>query len=441
MNQIICDICGSAYPEGYDRCPVCSYPRQGGEKIVAAGVVEAAREKVTGGQFSAKNVKKRRKAQKKAALAAGVAAADVPVDDEELEEDVPVAEKPQRNPNRPLWIVIIILLLSIILVGAYIAFRFGQGMGLFLPTQTEAPTTTASVPTETTVPPTVPCAGINLDTTVIALDDVGQQHQIGLRLIPGKTTDVPVFVSQDPAVAEVDENGMLTAVGYGQTTVTITCGEIVQECTVMCWFADATTAPPETTAPTEPPETTKATEATEPAVLKLDQEDVSCFTEGEVFTLYARFGGKSVSRSKVTWSTSDPKIAKVDNGTVTAVGKGTATITAEYNGMKAVCTVRCRFENAAGNGDQEQGGQQEDQGSQSNTDWKASHSDVSIKVGEVFRLQVTNSAGETAKAIWTMDVDGVVSIDGRTVTGRAPGTVTLTTVVDGVTMTCIVRVK
>ena len=69
MNQIICDICGSEYPEGYDRCPTCSYPRLGGEKIVAAGAVETAQEKVKGGHFSSKNVKKRRKAQKSAAQA------------------------------------------------------------------------------------------------------------------------------------------------------------------------------------------------------------------------------------------------------------------------------------------------------------------------------------------------------------------------------------
>ena len=435
MNQIICDICGSEYPEGYDRCPTCSYPRQGGEKIVAAGAVEAVPEKIKGGRFSAKNVKKRRRAQKKAALAAEAA---------EAVEGAAPQEKQKGNPNRPLWITIILLLLAIILVTAYIAMRFGQGLGLFLPTQAEAPTTTAtSVPTETTVPPTVPCAGMTLETPVIALDEVGQQLRIGMKLVPENTTDALSFVSQDPAVVQVDAEGVLTAVGSGQTTVTITCGQIVRECSVVCWFADATTAPTETSAPTEPPETTKATEATEPAVLKLDQEDVSCFADGESFNLYVQFGGKSVSRSKVTWNTSDSKVAKVDNGTVTAVGKGTATITAEYNGMKAVCTVRCRFENAD-NGNQEQedqGSQQETQGSQSNTDWKASHSDVSIVVGESFRLKVTNSAGETAKAIWTMDVDGVVAIDGRTVTGRAPGTVTLTTTVDGVTMTCIVRVK
>lgn len=425
MNQIICDICGSAYPEGYDRCPVCSYPRQGGEKIAAAGAVEAAQEKVKGGHFSTKNVRKRHKAQKKAEQAAASA--------EAASEPEP-RENRKGSSNRPLWITIILLLLAIILVTLYIAIRFGRGLGAFLPAQTTAPATTAA-PTQTTQPPTIPCVSIMLDTSVIALDEAGQQHQIGMRLIPERTTELPTFVSQDPAVATVDENGLLTAVGSGQTTVTITCGEVVQECTVMCWFADATTAPPETTVPLE---TTKPTEATESAVLKLDPEDVSCFTEGESFTLYARLGSSTVGRSKVTWSSSDAKVAKVEKGVVTAVGKGTATITAEYGGMKAVCTVRCRFENTSGSADE---GRQEDQGSQQTKDWKASHSDVSIAVGETFRLKVTNSAGETAKAIWTMDVDGVVSVDGKTVTGRAPGTVTLTTTVDGVTMTCIVRVK
>ena len=430
MNQIICDICGSEYPEGYDRCPTCSYPRQGGEKIVAAGAVEAAQEKVKGGHFSSKNVKKRRKAQKKAAQAYVAEEAYA----EEEAEAVPAHQ--ERSSNKPLWITIILLLIAIILVGIYIVMRFGQGLGAFLPVQTTVPTTTAA-PTETTQPPTVPCAGMTLESPVIALDEVGQQLRIGMKLVPENTTDALSFVSQDPAVVQVDAEGVLTAVGSGQTTVTITCGKVVRECSVVCWFEDATTAPVETTAPTAPPETTKATEATEPAVLKLDQEDVSCFKKGETFNLYASVGSKSIGRSKITWSTSDSKVAKVENGTVTAVGKGTATITAEYNGMKATCIVRCRFEEPA----ETEAPKQEDQGGQQASDWKASHSDVSISVGEVFRLKVTNSAGETAKAIWTMDREGVVSIDGRSVTGRAPGTVTLTTTVDGVTLTCIVRVK
>ena len=401
MNQIICDTCGSKYPETDERCPVCSYARQGNEKVVAASAAEPVAVKVKGGRFSSKNVKKRQKAQR-------------------------AAQDRQTNPNKPLWIIIALLLAAIVLVSAYIGIRFFRNRDSLqgiLPTRE-----TTAAPTQTTQPPTVPCVALSLDNAVVALDEVGQTHQLGLKCTPEGTTDDLVFVSSDPAVATVSEDGLVTAVGSGQAIITITCGEVVRECDIICWLQQETTAP--TTQPTTAP--------TEAAVLTLDVTDVSCFKKNEVFNLYANLGEESVGRSKITWTSSDPKVAKVEKGQVTAVGKGTATITAEYQGQKATCVVRCRFEDA----EPTQGSQdQEDQGSQTAADWKASHTDVSISVGETFRLKVTDSAGNTAKAIWTMDLDGIVSIDGRSVTGRTPGIVTLTTTVDGVTMTCIVRVK
>jgi len=42
---------------------------------------------------------------------------------------------------------------------------------------------------------------------------------------------------------------------------------------------------------------------------------------------------------KVEWSTSDESVATVANGTVTAIGAGTATITASYDSFSATCTV------------------------------------------------------------------------------------------------------
>ena len=45
----------------------------------------------------------------------------------------------------------------------------------------------------------------------------------------------------------------------------------------------------------------------------------------------------------VKWSTSDSSVATVYNGNVTAIGKGTCIITAEYNGQTAQCIVRCKF--------------------------------------------------------------------------------------------------
>ena len=385
MNRIICDICGSEYPETADRCPICSYPRQGTEKAAAA-TGAAAQEKVKGGRFSDKNVRKRRKAQEKAA---GV-----------------------KNPNRPLLVVIVLLLIAIVLVSAYIALRFLGGSGLFPVAQTTVPTT--SVPAGTTTPPTVPCSGIQLETTVVTLDAVGQTQQLQLTLLPGDTTDAVVYESADPDVVTVSESGLLTAVGPGQTAVSVTCGGITEVIDVICWFDVPTTAPVKSTAPAE------TTKATEPAVLTLDNSDVSFFGQGEAFTLRVSLGDQAISRASVTWASSDPGVATVENGYVTGVAKGTATITAEYQGQKASCIVRCQFKD---------------------TTWQASSSDVTLSVGESFRLTVTNGSGETADAIWTMDVDGIVSIDGKTITGHVPGTVTLTTTVDGVTLTCVVRVK
>lgn len=404
MNRIICDTCGSEYSETLERCPVCTYPRQGTEKVVAVEAAAVAA-KVKGGRFSSKNVKKRQKAQHRAAQA-----------------------EHGGNPNKPLIIVIILLLIAILLVGAYIAVRFLRGAG-YLGSPAKPQTTATTVPTETTQPPTVPCQGIVMEVNVLDLEALGEQKQLAATAVPADTTDVLTFVSADPAVAEVDDTGLVTAVGPGQTTITITCGAEVKTCTVVCWFQPETTAPVETEAPTQPQET-------EPAVLKMDPEDVSCFTAGETFNVYVRLGSSSVGRSKVTWTSSNEKVATVEKGLVTAVGKGEAIITAEYDGMTATCIVRCRFENPTDTKPTE-GEQEEPQ----DTVWKASHSDVSIVVGESFRLTVKNSEGKTADAVWTMSSEGIVSIEGKTITGRAPGTVTLTTTVEGVTFTCIVRVK
>lgn len=389
MDRIICDICGSEYPANADRCPVCSYPRQGTE-MAAAAVGSAAMERTKGGRFSAKNVKKRRKAQQAAARGTE-----------------------ERNPNKPLLIVIALLLAAIVLVSAYIAMRFFQGRDAYQPEQSTGNTTQApqtSQPAGTTQPPAVTCKGILLENSVLELEKTGDQVQLALTLLPEDTTDVPVYETDNADVVTVSGNGLLTAVGPGTATVTITCGEAVRECTVIC------TAEAETTAPVQ----TTQTEPAAPAGLTLDQTDVSFFSEGEAFTLRAALGDTSLSGSQVVWTSSDSGVASVKNGKVTAVGKGTATITAEYDGKKASCVVRCRFQD---------------------TSWTASASDVTLAVGEHFRLTVTNGSGETADAIWTMSTEGIVSVDGTAVTARAEGTVTLSTTVDGVTLQCIVRVK
>lgn len=57
-------------------------------------------------------------------------------------------------------------------------------------------------------------------------------------------------------------------------------------------------------------------------------------------TLKATITPSNATNKKITWSTSNSKVATVSGGTVTAVGEGTATITAKTsNGKKATCKV------------------------------------------------------------------------------------------------------
>lgn len=62
--------------------------------------------------------------------------------------------------------------------------------------------------------------------------------------------------------------------------------------------------------------------------------------EGQTGTLTATVKPDNATNKTVTWTTSNDKVATVDNnGVVTAVGKGTATITAAADGKTAACKV------------------------------------------------------------------------------------------------------
>ena len=72
----------------------------------------------------------------------------------------------------------------------------------------------------------------------------------------------------------------------------------------------------------------------------LDQEEIT-LKVGKTQTLKATVLPSDAANKKVSWSTSAPSVATVENGTVTAVGSGEATITVETEdgNFKATCKV------------------------------------------------------------------------------------------------------
>lgn len=139
------------------------------------------------------------------------------------------------------------------------------------------------------------------------------------------------YVSSDPTVATVSENGLVTAVGSGTADITVTVGGQTLTCIARCNM-EATT------------ENNEGADG-QPAAgnYTISSEDVTLFRAGEVFylSLSDEAGDKA---NGVSWVSADASVCTVNgNGQVTAVGKGTTTVTTTYGGKTYNCIVRCSF--------------------------------------------------------------------------------------------------
>ena len=95
--------------------------------------------------------------------------------------------------------------------------------------------------------------------------------------------------------------------------------------------------PAESAEPTAPAEEEPSAEAS----LSLNSSDFTLFAAGASYTLKAETFPAGAS---VTFTSDNEEVATVDeNGKVTAVAPGTATITAEADGLTATCVVRCKW--------------------------------------------------------------------------------------------------
>ena len=451
MNKVICDVCGTDYPETAAQCPICGCARTDGNQT-SAGNTETGEEErthtyVKGGRFSKSNVRKRLKA-------AQVAQTRVPepeYDDDDEDEDDEDEEVEEGRSNFGLIAIVILLLLAIIAVSSYIAIVH---FGLFDQADPTKPSISNTQPTGTK-PSTsdtlkIPCTSLTMSDSEITLASVDSVWPLNYSVEPLDTTDEIIFVSADESVAVVDASGRVTAVGSGETTITATCGSFVVECRVICDFET------ENTTPTDPDDITDPTDPVDPS--EPDDETYSIRFNGQT----SRWGNDTTIKAgssfnltlvnskneamDVLWTVDDETICSVNGKVVKGLSKGNATLTTTYNGQVYSCVVRV------------QGGVDVTTPTEpiepSDTTEPAEvytfringaarevNEDITVDIGETVTFTIENSMGANMQVEWTASEEGICTIDGKKITGVAKGNVTVSTTYEGQTYTCVIRVK
>lgn len=278
MSKIICDVCGTRYPDTAEQCPICGHIRESAGKTAEdLFVMEDTRtesyQKVRGGRFSKANVKKRtagviqyeeepeellKPAKKEKPAKERTARKTEEAAPAEENEDIFVEDNQNKKANTVLNILLVIVILALLGVTAYI---FTQHVlpGMNKPEPTVAPTiVVVTEPTEPveTEEPTYPCDELLLQDTEHLFTEYDEKWLINVDVRPANTTDELTFASSDDLIATVDSEGCITAKAEGQCVITITCGNVKVEYNVLCLFPGVDIQPgwePTEAPPTEPP--------------------------------------------------------------------------------------------------------------------------------------------------------------------------------------------
>lgn len=335
MSKVICEICGTSYPDTANQCPICGCSREGWSQNPLADEFEdelpaqAGAKRAKGGRFSTTNVKKRTVSAQ-------------PLEDDYRDDDLDEEPMPPRRQNGFLVAILMILVAVLLAATVYLFVRVFLPLVL-LPNPSVADpdiVTSTTAPTqqnEETTEPTIPCEELRLESqNIIELNAIGQFYLVHTTVLPSNTTDSVTYASSDESVATVNSEGRITAVSEGVAVITVTCGEQSIECQLICTVSDET----EETAETEQ----ETTEATEPKKdlpdIAFNKTDLSFFMLGEQYEI--PYTPSEIPAEDITWTSDNSDIVSVENGVLTMRWWGTTKIYAEYDGVKIECIVRVK---------------------------------------------------------------------------------------------------
>lgn len=152
----------------------------------------------------------------------------------------------------------------------------------------------------------IPVESVSLDKNELTLSTIGTTRVLNATVLPINATDRRLKWSSDKEnVASVNANGRVTANGNGKATITVTTIDQGKKATCEITVAQLITG------------------------ISLNKTSVS-LNEGAQESLIATITPSNAANKTLIWTSSDNSVATVDqNGKVTAVSKGSATIRVE----------------------------------------------------------------------------------------------------------------
>ena len=199
------------------------------------------------------------------------------------------------------------------------------------------------------------------------------------------------WTSWNVNTAKVNQDGVVTAVRRGKTTISARVGLSYKKCTLT---------------------------VVEPTV-KVNKSAATIYVGGTSNTVQLKATAKGASKD-VAWTSSDPDVAIVDkSGKVTSVAEGSAVITATANGKSTSTTITVK---------------------RSAITLNVSDMQLSTKGnGSVVKL-VPSVVGPKKNVTWTTSDKSIATVSGGKVTGKKNGTAVITATANGVSATCNVTV-
>lgn len=344
MSKIICDVCGTRYPESAQQCPICGRVRTGGANTASDDMLmdemptSSGGSYVRGGRFSKANVRKRNENLVRYEMPAQKQKPK-PNNTGDHDYGMPPMEREEKS-NRGLNIALAVVIVALLCVTAYIFVEFFMPNVLSRVEQTVPETETVALLTEapTSLPteePTVPCTDLTIvnEQTTAELQGPGQKWLLNVVVTPEDTTDQLIYTSSDETVVSVDSEGCLTAVAEGQATIFVTCGDVQVSYDVVCRFQEE---PDVTEEPTVPQQTTAPLKDVK---LTVNLTDITFNAKNQGYT----FKCGELDREEITWTSEDESVVTVKDGKAVSVGRGTTNIIAQYGEQKVTIIVRCDF--------------------------------------------------------------------------------------------------